>query len=314
MIAKAISYEARLPVLAHLDELRMRLIVSAVTLAIAFGFAFWQNHALLNVLNRPLANATSGALEHSRGPLAQSARTQEAVRAALNRQRIAFEQLARDSTPRPAAARRALASAAQADAEAVAVTSSELHGRQPVTLGIGEPFSQTVTVSVYSALLLALPVILFQLYAFVIPAFSPRERRVLTPMLAAAPLLFAAGLAFGYLVVLPGAVGFLQNFNAGSFDALVQARSYYQFVLFTMLATGVLFQIPLVVIGLNQMGILSTRQLREHRRYAIVGITAGALMLPGPDPVTTLLELIPMILLFELSIAIATVLERRNRD
>ena len=314
MIAKAISYEARLPVLAHLDELRMRLIVSVATLAIAFGFAFWQNHALLNVLNRPLANATSGALEHSRGPLAQSARTQEALRVALNRQRIAFEQLAGDATRRPPAARRALASAARADAEAVAVTPSELQGRQPVTLGIGEPFSQTVTVSAYSALLLALPVILFQLYAFVVPAFSPRERRVLTPMLAAAPLLFAAGLAFGYLVVLPGAVGFLQNFNAGSFDALVQARSYYQFVLFTMLATGVLFQIPLVVIGLNQIGILSTRQLREHRRYAIVGITALALMLPGPDPVTTLLELIPMLVLFELSITIATVLERRNRD
>jgi sec-independent protein translocase protein TatC len=313
MIANAISPEARVPLLAHVDELRMRLIISVAALAIAFGFAFWQNHAVLHVLNRPLANATTGALAHSRGPLAQSARTQEALRVALNRQRAAFEQLARVSTRQPPAERRALTAAAQADAEAVAVTPTELQGRQPVTLGIGEPFSQTVTVSAYFALLLALPVILFQLYAFVIPAFSPRERRVLTPMLAAAPLLFAAGLAFGYLVVLPGAVGFLQNFNASSFDALVQARSYYQFVLFTMLATGLLFQIPLAVIGLNQMGILSTHRLREHRRYAIVGIAALALMLPGPDPVTTLLELIPMLVLFELSIIIATVLERRDR-
>jgi sec-independent protein translocase protein TatC len=313
MIANAISHEARLPLLAHVDELRLRLIISVAALAIAFGFAFWQNHAVLNVLNRPLANATTGALAHSRGPLAQSARTQEALRSALNRERVAFEQLARVSIRQPAAERRALTSAAEADAAAVAVTPSEPQGRQPVTLGIGEPFSQTVTVSAYFALLLALPVILFQLYAFVTPAFSPRERRVLTPMLAAAPLLFAAGLAFGYLVVLPGAVSFLQNFNASSFDALVQARSYYQFVLFTMLATGVLFQIPLAVIGLNQMGILSARQLRERRRYAIVGIAALALMLPGPDPVTTLLELIPMLVLFELSIIIATVLERRSR-
>src|SRR4051794_29866522 len=312
MIAKAISHEARLPLLAHVDELRMRLIVCAAVLAVAFGFAFWQNHAVLNVLNRPLANATTGALEHSRGPLAQSARTQEALRVALNRQRVAFEQLARIASRQPPAERRALTSAAQADAEAVAVTSSELQGRQPVTLGIGEPFSQTVTVSAYFALLLALPVILFQSYSFVIPALSQRERRVLTPMLAAAPLLFAAGLAFGYLVVLPGAVGFLQTFNTGSFDALVQARSYYQFVLFTMLAAGVLFQIPLAVIALNRMGVLSTRQLREHRRYAIVAIAALALMLPGPDPVTTLLELIPMLALFELSIIVATVLERRS--
>src|SRR4051812_24875625 len=310
MIARAIAHEARVPVLTHVDELRMRLIVSVATLAVAFGFAFWQNHALLNVLNHPLANATSGALEHSSGPLAQSARTQEALRTALSRQRVAFGLMAREST-RPAE-RRALASAARADAHAVAITPSAPRGRQPVTLGIGEPFSQTVTVSAYFALLLALPVILFQLYAFVIPAFSPRERRMVTPLLALAPLLFAAGLAFGYLVVLPGAVGFLQNFNASSFDALVQARSYYQFALFTMLATGVLFQIPVAVIGLNQLGILSTRQLREHRRYAIVAITALALLLPGTDPVTTLLELIPMLVLFELSIIIATVLERRS--
>jgi sec-independent protein translocase protein TatC len=169
-----------------------------------------------------------------------------------------------------------------------------------------------VTVSAYFALLLALPVILFQLYSFVVPAFSPRERRIATPLLALAPLLFVAGLAFGYLVVLPGAVGFLQNFNASSFDALVQARSYYRFVLFTMLATGVFFQIPVAVIGLNRMGIVSARQLREHRRYAIVGIVALALLLPGTDPVTTLLELIPMLVLFELSIVAATALERRS--
>jgi sec-independent protein translocase protein TatC len=290
----------------------MRLIVSAAALAVAFGFAFWQNHAVLNVLNRPLANATNGALAHSRGPLAQSARTQEALRLALDRQRAAFALLARPSGRLPPAERRALTSAAQADAAAVTATPSSQQGRRPVTLGIGEPFSQTVTVSAYFALLLALPVILFQLYAFVIPAFSPRERRVATPILALAPPLFAAGLAFGYLVVLPGAVRFLQNFNAGSFDALVQARSYYQFVLFTLLATGALFQIPVVVIGLSQTGILSTRQLREHRRHAIVAITALALLLPGTDPVTTLLELIPMLLLFELSIVIATVLERRR--
>ena len=311
MIARAISHEARLPLLAHVDELRTRLIVSAAVLAIAFAFAFWQNHGVLNVLNRPLANATSGALKRSHGPLAEAARTQQAVRVALSRQRVAFEQLAHASTGRPPAERRALAAAAQADGRAVAITPTELSGRQPVTLGIGEPFGQTVTVSAYFALALALPVILFQLYAFVIPAFSPRERRVATPILALAPLLFAAGLAFGYFVVLPGAVGFLQNFNASSCDALVQARTYYQFVLFTLLATGLLFQIPVAVIGLNRMGILSARQLREHRRYAIVAITALALLLPGTDPVTTLLELIPMLVLFELSIIIATVLERR---
>ena len=313
MIARAISHDARVPLLAHVDELRSRLIVSAVVLAVAFAFAFWQNHGVLNVLNRPLAKATSGARERSHGPLAEAARTQQAVRVALNRQQVAFAQLAQASTGRPPAERRALSAAAQADARAVAVTPTELSGRQPVTLGIGEPFGQTVTVSAYFALALALPVILFELYAFVIPAFSPRERRAAMPILALAPLLFVAGVAFGYFVVLPGAVGFLQNFNASSFDALVQARTYYQFVLFTMLATGVLFQIPVAVIGLNRMGILSARQLREHRRYAIVAIVGLALLLPGTDVVTTLLELIPMLVLFELSVVIAAVLERRGQ-
>lgn len=313
MIARAISHDARVPLLAHVDELRSRLIVSAVVLAVAFAFAFWQNHGVLNVLNRPLEKATSGALERSHGPLAEAARTQQAMRVAVNRQQVAFAQLAQASTGRPPAERRALSAAARADARAVAVTPTELSGRQPVTLGIGEPFGQTVTVSAYFALALALPVILFELYAFVIPAFSPRERRAAMPILALAPLLFVAGVAFGYFVVLPGAVGFLQNFNASSFDALVQARTYYQFVLFTMLATGVLFQIPVAVIGLNRMGILSARQLREHRRYAIVAIVGLALLLPGTDVVTTLLELIPMLVLFELSVVIAAVLERRGQ-
>jgi sec-independent protein translocase protein TatC len=307
-----IGHEDRLSFLEHLSELRARLIVSAAVLTVAFGLAFWQNHALLNVLNRPLARATAGAIAHARGPLAESALTQQRLRMALDHQRAAFQLLARSASQGDPATRRALASAAQADAAVVAITPTVSQGRQPVTLGIGEPFGQTVTVSAYFALLLALPVILWQLYAFVIPAFSPRERRVAMRLLTLAPLLFVAGLVFGYFVVLPGAVGFLQNFNSSSFDTLVQARPYYQFILLTLLATGLFFQIPVAVIGLNRMGIITTRQLRKHRRHAIVVLTALALLLPGTDTVTTLLELTPMVILYELSIIIAAMLERRS--
>jgi sec-independent protein translocase protein TatC len=306
-----VSHDDQLSLIDHLGELRVRVMVSVAALIVAFGFAFWQNHAALNVLNRPLERATAGALAHSRGPLAQSARVQQSLRAALQRQRAAFELLARSSSPVDAPLRQALTSAARADAAAVAAGPTAVQGRQPVTLGIGEPFAQTVTVSGYVALLLALPVILWQLYAFVIPAFSHRERRVAVPLLAVAPFLFASGIAFGYFVVLPGAVGFLQNFNASSFDALVQARSYYSFIALTLLASGLLFQIPMAVIGLNRAGIVSTRALRKHRRYAIVIITALALLLPGTDPVTTGLELAPMLLLYELSIVVAAAFERR---
>jgi len=309
---RPISHDERLSVIDHLGELRMRLVISLATLTVAFGLAFWQNHAVLRVLNRPLEHATASALEHSRGPLAQTARTQHSLSAALERQRVAFELLARSVSTRDLTESRALSAAARADAAVVAATPAQTQGRQPVTLGIGEPFAQTVTVSAYFALLLALPVILWQLYAFVIPALRPSERRMVTPLLTIAPLLFAIGIAFGYLVVLPGAVAFLQNFNASSFDALVQARSYYQFILLTLLATGIFFEIPIAVIGLNRMGIVTTRQLRKHRRYAIVALAAIALLLPGTDPVTTLLELIPMIVLYELSIILAGALERRR--
>jgi sec-independent protein translocase protein TatC len=306
-----VDHEARLSLVDHLGELRVRLVVSGVALLVAFGLAFWQNHALLDVLNRPLERATAGALKHSRGPLAQSAREQEGLRVALDRQRAAFELLARSSRPLDSPQRQALSAAADADAAVVGLTPTVAQGRQPVTLGIGEPFAQTVTVSGYFALLLALPVILWQLYAFVIPAFSQRERRAALPLLTMAPLLFGAGILFGYFVVLPGAVRFLQNFNASSFDALVQARSYYSFILLTLVASGLLFQIPIAVIGLTQARIVSTRQLRKHRRYAIVIITALALLLPGTDPVTTGLELVPMLLLYELSIVVAALFERR---
>jgi sec-independent protein translocase protein TatC len=288
---RPIEHEARLSVLEHVGELRVRLMIALAAFTVAFGFAFWQNHAVLSLLNRPLAHASIGASERAGGPLAPLALT--------------------EGTPRTT--EQALATAASADAAVAVAIPATPQGRQPVTLGIGEPFTQTVIVSAYFALLLALPIILWQLYAFVIPAFSPHERRVATPLLAIAPVLFAAGTAFGYLVVLPGAVSFLQNFNAGSFDALVQARSYYQFVLLTVLATGAFCQIPVAVIGLNSAGILSTRQLRKHRRYAIVALAAIALLLPGTDPVTTALELIPMLVLYELSVLATSLLERRRR-
>jgi len=310
---RPISHEARLPLLEHVGELRARLVITLAAVLVAFGFAFWQNHALLNVLNRPLARASAGALRHSHGPLEQTARVQQSLRVALDRQRLAFEQLAQSPSPLNASQRGAFESAARADASVVAITPAEPQGRQPVTLGLGEPFTQTLTVAGYFALLFALPVILWQLYAFVIPAFSPGERRAAVPLMAMAPLLFLSGITFGYFVVLPGAVGFLQNFNASSFDALVQARTYYRFILLTLLATGVFFEIPVAVIGLTRMGIVTTKQLRKHRRHAIVALAALALLLPGTDAVTTLLELVPMVILYELSVLVASLLERRRR-
>jgi sec-independent protein translocase protein TatC len=288
------------------------VLVAVATVVVAFGFALWQNHTLLNVLNRPLTHATAHAARHASGPVGEQARFQAAEQRALRRTAAAFERLSRSATALSPADRLALAQAGAANAAALRAVPPQA-GRVPVTLGLAEPFTQTVTVSAYFALLIALPVILYQLYAFVLPAFGPGERRVVLPLMAMVPSLFAAGVAFGYVLVLPAAVGFLQNFNHGQFDALVQARPYYGFVLATLATMGLLFQLPVGILALTRLGVVSARQLRRNRRYAIVGIAVAAMLLPGVDPVTTLIEMVPMLLLYELSVLLASWMSRRDR-
>jgi len=138
---------------------------------------------------------------------------------------------------------------------------------------------------IVSALLFALPLILYQAYAFVLPAFSPRERRVALPLMAMVPVLFLAGVVFAYFLVLPAAIGFLQNFNSDEFDVLVQAKSLYSFSILTLIILGVLFQMPVGVLALTRLGVVTPRQLRQNWRYATVIIAVIAVLLPGTDPV-----------------------------
>jgi sec-independent protein translocase protein TatC len=181
----------------------------------------------------------------------------------------------------------------------------------PITLGVTEPFTQTISVSFYAGLLLALPLLLYQLYAFLIPAFTPSERRVAVPIMALVPLLFLGGIAFGYFVVLERAIAFLQNFNDDNFDILVQASTYYKFCLVFLGAIGLLFQIPVAVLAVTRTGIVTPRQLRKNRGYAILAIAViAAVATPTPDPITMTLSMGPLIVLYELSILLALWLDR----
>ncbi len=181
-------------------------------------------------------------------------------------------------------------------------------GFKPITLGVTEPFLTTVTISAYAGLALALPVILYQLYAFVLPAFSPGERRVALPILLMVPVLFAAGVAFGYFIVLDRAVDFLLSFNENQFNIQVRARDYYSFVAFMLVAMGLVFQVPMGILAVTRVGIVTPRQLREWRRYAYFVIIVLAALLPTVDPVSLVLETVPLIILFELSIVLASLL------
>jgi sec-independent protein translocase protein TatC len=177
--------------------------------------------------------------------------------------------------------------------------------RVPITFGVAEPFMTTVTLSIYAGLLLAMPVILYQLYAYVLPAFAPNERRVVLPFLLMVPLLFIAGVVFAYFVVLPAAVSFLLNFNSDEFNIQVRAREYYSFFALTLVSIGVLFQIPVGVLAVTRLGIITPEALARNRRYAVLAIAVVAMLLPGTDPVTMLISMIPLLLLFELSLVLA---------
>jgi sec-independent protein translocase protein TatC len=179
-------------------------------------------------------------------------------------------------------------------------------GIEPITLGPAEAFYATLTNSAYAALLIALPVILYQLYAFLLPAFSPSEKRVAFPLLLLVPALFITGVVFCYFVVLTPALDFLLNFNADEFNTQVRARDYYSFVVLLMLAMGIGFQIPVGVLVACKLRITTPEKLRKGRRYAIVVIVVLASLLPTLDPLTLVLESIPLYMLYELSIVLAS--------
>jgi sec-independent protein translocase protein TatC len=174
-----------------------------------------------------------------------------------------------------------------------------------LTFGVTEPFTTTVTVAAYGALILSMPVLLYQLYAYVLPAFSNEERRTVLPILLLFPVLFLAGLAFAYFAVMPAAVNFLLNFNDSQFNIQVRARDYYSFFAMTMLAGGLIFQLPLAILAVTKLGIVKIEQLRANRRYAYLLIAIVAAMLPGVDPISMLIEMVPLLVLYELSILLA---------
>jgi sec-independent protein translocase protein TatC len=232
---RPVSHEDRLSLVEHLDELRVRIVVSIVVLGVAFALCFWQNHLLLEIASAPLP------AEH--------------------------EKL--------------------------------------LTFGVTEPFTTTTTVAAYGALVLSLPIVLYQAYAYVLPAFSAAERRVALPIMLLAPLLFLAGVAFAYFVVMPAAVNFLLNFNDSEFNVQVRARDYYSFFSLTMLAGGIIFQLPLAIVAVTRLGIVSVDQLRANRRYAYLAIAVLAAALPGVDPIAMLIEMVPLLALYELSILLA---------
>ena len=231
---RPVSFEDRLTLVQHLDELRARIVVSISAFAVAFTLCFWQNSRLLDIANAPLPG-----------------------------------------------------------------------DRTPITFGVAEPFTTTVTITLYAAIVISLPVILYEAYAYVLPALADRERRVIVPFLVMAPVLFCAGVAFGYFVVLPAATKFLLNFNENQFNIQIRAKDYYGFFTMTLGVMGLIFQLPIGILAVSRLGIVTPKQLAQNRRYAYVVIAVVAMALPGTDPISMLLEMAPLLALFEASLVLA---------
>ncbi|MGZ4192319.1 MAG: twin-arginine translocase subunit TatC [Solirubrobacteraceae bacterium] len=306
-VLRPIGHEDRLSIVDHLDELRNRLFVCLAALAVAFALCYWQNNALLDILNKPIPPPSQTASNKIGGLTKDSVNASKEVA----RSARAFQALSGSSDL--SAGDRALIAQAASSLQAAAKALPQKDPRNvPVTLGVGEGFTTTLTVCFYAAILLTLPVLLYEIYAFVIPALSPSERRVATPVIIAAPVLFVIGVLFTYFIVLPAAVKFLQGYNSGQFDNLVQAKPLYSFEVITMGAIGLAFQMPLMLLGLRQLGVINGSTLTRHWRYATVILAVIAAAMPGADPVTTGLETAPLVILFLASIVLLKLADRRD--
>jgi sec-independent protein translocase protein TatC len=184
---------------------------------------------------------------------------------------------------------------------------------KPTTFSPIEPFATSIMVSLWAGLLLALPVVFWQIWAFLAPAFEEYRQRSMATLVAFATVLGLGGVAFGYFVILTPAIHFLTNFDSHHYTILIRARDYYRFVSFVLLGVALAFEVPVFVLALVRLRILSAARLRSTWRYGVFIMTVIGVILPGVDPVSTILSVIPLVTLYVLSIGLATFLEPRWR-
>jgi len=183
--------------------------------------------------------------------------------------------------------------------------------KQIITLGVIEPFTTAVKVSLAAAVAVTLPILLYQLWAFLAPAVDERVQRTVAVFAVFSTMLFAGGVAFSYFVVLPRALSFLTNFNEDIFEIQIRASYYFSFVTVTLLATGLAFQMPIFILALVRLRVLTAEKLRRNRRFGILIMVVFAVLLPTVDPVSLAFEVVPLLLLFELSIWLSALMEKR---
>ncbi len=184
----------------------------------------------------------------------------------------------------------------------------EPYGERLQTLSPTEGIETYFRVALVAGVVLSMPWLLYQFWRFVSPGLHSHERRYVFVFVPAASLLFLTGVAFAWLVLLPSAIAFLSTFMPTIFDAGWTSQEYIGFATTFLLWIGISFQMPLIVYFLARFGIINSKTLREHWRFALVGIAViAAAVTPSIDPVTMLLTMVPLVLLYLLSIVLARV-------
>ncbi len=188
-----------------------------------------------------------------------------------------------------------------------------LDGRNLITTHPVDAFKIVMLVSFALGLVLALPVILYHVWAFLSPALYQHEKKVVVPVLIAAALLFLAGISLSWFVILPFTLKFLLTFQSDSFEQMIRAAEYFGFATTISLAFGAVFEVPIVILLLTALGIVTPKMLHSWRRHAAVGsVILAAFITPGGDPMTLAVFSIPLYLLYEASVLVSEVVHRRR--
>ncbi|HXY32169.1 MAG TPA: twin-arginine translocase subunit TatC [Gemmatimonadaceae bacterium] len=188
-----------------------------------------------------------------------------------------------------------------------------LNGRKLVYTHPGEAFSIILNASVALGIALALPVILYQIWAFVAPALYRHEKKVVIPLFFFATFLFVGGASLAWFVVLPLALPWLMSFGNGALEPMIAASEYFGFATSLALAFGLAFELPILILGLAALGIVTPQFLTKYRRHAIVAVVfIGAFLTPGDLVWTTIAMAVPLYFLYEISVVLSRVVYRRR--
>ncbi len=189
-----------------------------------------------------------------------------------------------------------------------------LHGKKLVITHPADGFSITMQTAIIVGIVLALPVIIYQVWAFLSPALHRHEKRIAVPIIVGAVALFLCGCALAWYFVLPMTLKFLTSVGDGAFDSMITGSEYFGFVSSMVLAMGAVFELPIAVLILSAIGLVTPQFLSKFRRHAVIGsYVAAAIITPGDLFVTSVALMVPLYLLYELSIGLSYIVYRKRQ-